>query len=114
MSEPINFGGVGDVDMYPAETNAVVAGIADAGRIIGTAWAAAAPAIAADEALVGTGLDDLSAGFRQRYNAIKPQLEKVAQEAEQNFQAMGANGNKIVLMYLEMTNQQVDRLRRLE
>lgn len=114
MSQGINFGGVGDVDMYPEETNAAVAGIADAGKIIGTAWAAAGPAIAADETKVGTGLDDLSAGFRQRYNAIKPQLEKVAQEAEQNFQAMGANGNKIVLLYMEMTNQQVDRLRRLE
>ncbi|WP_350279195.1 hypothetical protein [Kribbella sp. HUAS MG21] len=117
MSEaprPISFGGAGDVDMYPAETNAAVAGIADAGKVIGAAWAAAAPAIAADEAVVGTGLDELSAGFRERYNRIKPQLEKVAQEAEHNFQAMGANGNKIVLLYMELTRQQADRLRRLE
>lgn len=117
MSEaprPISFSPSGDIDMYPAETNAAVAGIADAGRIIGAAWAAAGPALAADEALVGTGLDDLSAKFREQYNAAKPSLEKVATEAEGNFLAMGANGNQIVMQYLEMSHQQTDRLRRLE
>ncbi|MGZ0149055.1 hypothetical protein ACXJJ3_18435 [Kribbella sp. WER1] len=117
MSEaphPISTGATGDIDMYPAEANAAVSGIADAGKIIGAAWAAAAPALAADEAKVGTGMDDLSAAFRQQYNAAKPQLEKVAEGAQGNFQAMGANGNKIVMHYMELTHQQTDRLRRLE
>jgi hypothetical protein len=112
--QPINFGGVGDIDMYPAETNNAVIGIAEAGKIIADAWAAAGPALAADEAKVGTGLDDLSAVFRANYNATKPQLEQIATEAPANFEAMGANGNKIVLEYMQLTQQQVERLRRLQ
>lgn len=111
---PISFSASGEIAMYPAETNAALSGIADAGKIIGAAWAAAAPARAADEALVGTGLDDLSTAFRTQYNAIKPQLEDVGNQAEQNFLAMGVNGNNIVKQYLELSQQQTDRLRSLE
>lgn len=112
--QPINFGGVGDIDMYPAETNDAVCGIADAGKIIGDAWAAAGPALATDEGKVGGGVDDLSAAFRANYNAMKPQLEQIATEAPANFEAMGANGNKIVIEYMQLTQQQVDRLRRIQ
>jgi hypothetical protein len=111
--QPINFGGVGDVDMYPAETNDSMIGIAEAGKVVGDAWAAAAPALLADEAKVGGGLDDLSTNFRKQYAVLKPQLEKAVGEAPANFEAMGANGNQIVLQYMELTHQQIDRLRRL-
>ena len=103
----------GDLDMFPSETNAAAYAISDAGRIIGDTWKAAGPALAADEAAVGTGLDDLSAAFRQKYNASKPQLEKLAAGAEENFTKMGTNANDIVARYVELVRQQADRLRRV-
>lgn len=112
--QPINFGGIGDVDMDPGPTNAAVARIADAGQVIGDAWRSAAGELAALEGKVGGGIDDLSTGFRERYKGMKPSLEQVASGAQENFQAMGANGNQIVLEYMKLTQQQVDRLRRLE
>lgn len=111
--QPINFGGVGDIDMWPAETNEAVLGIAEAGRVVADAWAAAEPAIAADVLEVGTGLDDLSAGFRRRYNEMAPQLAQIAREAPANFEAMGLNGHQIVVQYMQLTDQQIDQLRRL-
>ena len=112
--QPINFGGVGDVDMYPTETNDSMVGIAGAGKAVGDAWAAAAPALLADEGKVGGGLDDLSTNFRRQYEVLKPQLEQAVSEAPENFRNMGVGGNRIVLEYMELTRQQVDRLRRLE
>ncbi|MGW6197219.1 hypothetical protein ACWF0M_13835 [Kribbella sp. NPDC055110] len=103
----------GDLSMFPSETNAAAHAIGDAGRIIGDTWKAIGPALAADEALVGTGLDDLSATFRNDYNARKPQLEKLAADAEENFTKMGTNANEIVAKYVELQREQADRLRRV-
>jgi hypothetical protein len=111
--QPINFGGVGDIDMWPAETNDAMVGIAEAGRFIAEAWATAGPAIAADALAVGGGLDDLSVNFRKHINEQGPKLEQVAVEAPANFEAMGANGNQIVMQYMQLTHQQIDMLRRL-
>jgi hypothetical protein len=112
--QPINFGGVGDIDMFPDETHAAVRKIYEAGRIIGDEWEKRGPEIAVDEGKVNTGFDDLSTGFRERYNALKPMLEKVASQAQQDFENMGTAGNDIVVRYLELTQQQVGRMRSLE
>jgi hypothetical protein len=112
--QPINFGGTGSVEMYPAETNDLVLEIARAGDVIGRAWAAAGPALAADEAVVGTGFDDLSAAFRDRYTKIAPELGKLASEAPANFLAMAANGVDIVKNYLQLSHQNVESLRKLD
>lgn len=104
-------GSGGDLDMYPTETNAAAHAIGDAGRIVGDTWKAVGPALADDEAAVGTGLDDLSAAFRDSYNARKPQLEQLASGAEDNFTKMGTNANEIVAKYVELVNEQARRLR---
>ena len=106
-------GGGGDLDMFPSETTAAAHAIGDAGRIIGDIWKAAGPALAADEAAVGTGLDDLSAAFRTQYNARKPQLELLAAGAEDNFTKMATNAIEIAARYVELAQQQADRLRRV-
>ena len=112
--ERISLHGSGaDLDMLPSETNAAAHDIGDAGRIIGDTWKVIGPALAADEAAVGTGLDDLSATFRRDYNASKPQLEQLASGAEENFTKMGTNANDIVAKYVELARQQADRLRRV-
>jgi hypothetical protein len=112
--QPINFGGTGDLNMLPAETNEAVVRIAESGKAIADAWANARPRLDEDEQKVGTGFDELSAGFRERYNAMKPQLEDIAVGAAPNFHAMGASGNNIVMHYMELDHQQTDRLRKLE
>lgn len=106
-------GGGGDLDMFPSETSTAAHAIGDAGRIIGDTWKAAGPALAADEAVVGTGLDDLSTAFRTQYNASKPQLEQLAAGAEDNFTKMCTNALEIVANYIELAHQQAERLRRL-
>jgi hypothetical protein len=112
--QPINFSGVGDIDMFPAETHAAVSEIYRAGRRIGDEWKKRGPELAVDEGKVNTGFDDLSTAFRNQYNALKPMLEKVASQAQQDFENMGTAGNDIVVRYLELTQQQVDRMRSLE
>lgn len=111
--QPVNFGNAGDVDMYPAETYAAAKAISEAGRLIRDAWREAAPALEEDEQKIGTGFDDLSAGFRKRYTELKPQLEKVATEAAANFETMGSNGINGVKLYLQLTHQQVALLQSL-
>jgi hypothetical protein len=112
--QPINFGSVGDMDMFPAETAAAVREIYEAGKIIGDEWRKRGPEIAFDEGKVNTGFDELSTIFREQYNARKPMLEKVANQAQDDFEKMGTAGNDIVVRYLELTQQQVDRMRSLE
>lgn len=111
---PINFGGVGDIDMFPAETQAAIRRIAQAGNVVADTWAEVAPRIAADEAKVGTGFDDMSAAFREVYNLLKPQLVKLAEKVPENFEQMARTGNDIVDRYLRLTQQQVDRMRSVE
>ncbi|WP_433165248.1 hypothetical protein [Kribbella sp. CA-247076] len=113
-SGPIDFGGTGHINMFPAETDEVMSRLSVAGKPIADAWAKAKPALDADEQVVGTGLDDLSAGFRRRYNTMRPPLERTASEAGANFHAMGANGHKIVKQYVDLDQQQAERLRRLQ
>jgi uncharacterized membrane protein len=105
-------GSGGDLEMFPSETSAAARAIGDAGRIIGDTWKAVGPALAADEAAVGTGLDDLSTAFRTQYNASKPQLEQLAAGAGENFTKMCTNAIEIVARYVELSNQQADRIRR--
>jgi hypothetical protein len=112
--DPINFGGAGDIDMFPAETHALLREIFDAGAIFADRWGRLASAIAADENEVGTGFDDLSTTFRTQYNALKPDLETLSNNVQPSFERMGTNGNDIVVRYLEMTQQQVDQMRSLE
>jgi hypothetical protein len=44
---------------------------------------------------------------------MAPQLAQIAREAPANFEAMGLNGHQIVVQYLQLTDQQIDQLRRL-
>jgi hypothetical protein len=112
--QPINLGNAGDIDMYPAETYTAAREIAAAGLKVRDAWRQAEAGLTADEGKIGTGFDDLSAGFRKRYTDLKPQLEKVATEAPVNFDIMGGNGVKGVEYYMELSHQQVELLRRLD
>jgi len=103
--QPINFGGVGKVEMYPAETNDAMISLQAAGRPIKETWQQVSGAIAADEAKVGTGFDDLSTAFRGQYNVLSESLKKIAAAAGDSFEKMGANGVAIVVHYLELDNQ---------
>ncbi|MDX6240439.1 MAG: hypothetical protein QOG10_5259 [Kribbellaceae bacterium] len=112
--QPIDIGGIGDIAMFPDETRAAFRKISESGRPFGARWKVAGPALEHDEQLVNTGFDDLSTTFRKQYNALKPMLVNVADHVQENFERMGTDGNDIVDRYLELTQQQVDRMRSLE
>ncbi|ADB29884.1 hypothetical protein Kfla_0765 [Kribbella flavida DSM 17836] len=111
---PINLGGVGDIDIYPAETQALLQQIQQAGATFAARWAALGPAIAEDETKVGTGFDDLSTAFRNQYNELAPKLAELSNNVEGSFERMGASGHRIVAEYLELSQHQVDQMRTLE
>ncbi|MFC9687724.1 hypothetical protein ACFTSF_04240 [Kribbella sp. NPDC056951] len=116
MSEapgPIRAGGTGDISMYPMETNDAMVRLSESGKAFGDAWRLAGPLLAADEAKVGTGFDDLSAQFRTSYNDIGTKLKELAGDVEENLKAMGAKGNDIVFQKVELSHQQTGRLRRI-
>ncbi|MFI5736305.1 hypothetical protein ACIA49_39690 [Kribbella sp. NPDC051587] len=110
---PIRAGGVGDIVMYPMETNAAMVQLSEAGKAFGDAWRTIGPLLAADEAKVGTGFDELSSKFRTAYNDIGTKLKELAGEIEPNIKAMGANGNQIVQQKVQLSQQQAAYLRQI-
>ncbi|MET7282304.1 hypothetical protein ABZS29_29010 [Kribbella sp. NPDC005582] len=110
---PIRAGGVGDIVMYPMETNAAMVQLSEAGKAFGDMWRTVGPLLAADEAKVGTGFDELSAQFRKSYNDIGTKLKELSGEVEQNLKAMGAAGNQIVHQKVELSQQQTAYLRQI-
>jgi hypothetical protein len=110
---PIRAGGVGDIVMYPMETNDAMVRLSEAGKAFGDAWRTAESLLAADEAKVGTGFDELSAQFRKSYNDIGPKLKELSAEVEQNIKAMGASGNQIVRQKVQLSQQQSAYLRQI-
>jgi hypothetical protein len=103
--QPINFGGIGDLDMIPTAAHEAVKAIYQAGRIFGPVWRSLAPAIATDERAVSSGMDAMSVNFRTEYNAYKDAVGPIADEVQSNFTTLGQGGNGMIARYLELSNQ---------
>jgi len=113
--QPINFDGVGDLDMLPGPAYEAVEAIYQAGKMFGPLWDTLAPSIFADEQVVTTGFDDLSVNFRDQYNPLKEAIGPIADMVERNFATFAQGGNDIIARYLELSDQiQPARMRSLE
>jgi len=103
--KPIDFGGTGDIDMYPDATFQAIQRIYQAGSDFGAVWPGLLAAIDADEQIVETGFDELSIAYRTAYNQYKPVVQQQADRVAPDLHEAGTKGNEIVANYLELTNQ---------
>jgi hypothetical protein len=117
MSEPqpVNLGGIGDIDMYPVETHAAARVVHQAGKTFGEVWSRVGPAIADAESQLGQGADDLGTNFRNGYNAFAISAVPAAEAVQEVYEGLGEAGGKAVALYLE-TDQQIvpERFRSIE
>jgi F0F1-type ATP synthase membrane subunit b/b' len=111
---PINFGNIGDVDMYPEQTGALMRGLSDAAEPFEGARAKNNPIIAAGEEAARTDYSELAKTFRANYNASVDQINELSAMVAKIFEAAGANGTQIVSEYVAHSEREVQRMRRLE
>ena len=111
---PINFGGVGDIDMYPDETDALMRQVCDAGALFGQTKSAATAAIEQGEQEANTGYDTLSVNFRASYGAGEVQLKQLSENVQPLMEHMGSSGAKIVQEYIKHADEDAARMRSLE
>jgi hypothetical protein len=111
---PINFGGVGDIDMFPDETGAQMRRLFDAGKIFGDALPAANAAIDKGEQEANTGFDTLSVDFRASYKAYETELDKLSPGIQPMVENLGSSGTRIVGEYLQHADEDAARMRSLE
>ena len=110
---PINFGGVGDIDMYPDETREAMRRLQQAGTDFGLRWSLLSAAIRVGELGSSTGFDTLSTRFRETYNPAKPPIQEASDAASTNVGGMGSQGGDIVGKYVESAARDVARMRSL-
>jgi hypothetical protein len=108
---PINFGGVGDIDMFPEETRAAMRRLQQAGTDFGSRWSILSAAILTGEQESTTGFDSLSKRFRETYNPAKPPIQEASDAAGANVGGIGTNGTVIVGKYLESAERDAARMR---
>ncbi|MEV6283159.1 hypothetical protein [Kribbella sp. NPDC051770] len=108
---PINFGGVGDIDMYPEQTREAMRRLEKAGTDFGTRWSLLSAAIRVGELGSTTGFDTLSVRFRETYNPAKPPIQEASDAASGNVGGMGRQGGVIVGKYVESAQRDVARMR---
>lgn len=108
---PINFGGVGDIDMYPEETRAVMQRLQQAGTDFGSRWSLLSAAIRVGELGSTTGFDTLSTRFRETYNPAKPPIQEASDATANNVGGLGTQGSGIVGKYVEAAARDVARMR---
>ncbi len=108
---PINFGGVGDIDMYPEETRAAMRRLQQAGTDFGSRWSLLSAAIRVGELGSTTGFDTLSTRFRETYNPAKPPIQQASDAASGNVGGMGSQGSDMVGKYVEAAERDVARMR---
>jgi hypothetical protein len=111
---PINFGGVGDIDMYPEETGEQLRRLHDSGAVFGNVRPGAEGAIRAGEQEANTGFDTLSVNFRASYEAGRPQLEQLSANVQPLLEEMGIRGATIVAEYIRHAEDDAARMRSLE
>ncbi|TWD81327.1 hypothetical protein FB561_2439 [Kribbella amoyensis] len=111
---PINFGGVGDIDMHPEQTGALTRRLHDAGAVFGREVPAAEGSINAGEQEADTGFDTLSKNFRAAYNASEPQLDQLNRTVQRLLEDLGNGGTRIVAEYVQQAEQDAARMRSLE
>jgi hypothetical protein len=111
---PINFGGVGDIDMYPDETGAILRQLYDSAASFRDALPAATAAITSGEQEANTGFDTLSVNFRASYGAGELQLEQLSKNVQPLVEHLGIAGAKIVAEYIQHADEDAARMRSLE
>lgn len=104
--QPVNFGGVGDIDMYPDETFRAAQQIYRSGSVFGNRWPDLLRAIDHDEQIVSVGFDDLSVAYREAYNKYKEVVPKRADEVAPKLYDAGNRGRLGVLKYLQLSEQE--------
>ncbi|MEV8378402.1 hypothetical protein AB0P21_37030 [Kribbella sp. NPDC056861] len=111
---PINFGGIGDIDMYTEETSALLRRLYESGKPFGDALPGATGTIEAGEREADTGFDTLSTNFRASYNASDEQLKQLSKNVKPLLEHMGTQGAKIVAEYIQHAADDAARMRSLE
>ncbi|WBQ08438.1 hypothetical protein [Kribbella sp. CA-293567] len=111
---PINFGNVGDVDMFPEQTGGLMRRLTAAPEPFSEGLARNNPIIAAGEEEARTDYSELAKTFRANYNASVDQINELSSQVAKIFEGAGANGNQIVSEYVAHSQRDVERLRRLE
>ncbi|MEV5961953.1 hypothetical protein AB0L70_09335 [Kribbella sp. NPDC051952] len=103
--QPVNFGGIGDIDMYPDDTFRASQQIYQAGGLFGSKWPGLLKAIDDDEQVVSTGFDELSVAYRAAYNAYKEVVPKQAAEVAPKLYKTADAGRRGVVEYLQLSEQ---------
>jgi hypothetical protein len=111
---PINIGGVGDIEIHPEETEALMRRLHDAGAIFGRLVPPAEAVIASGEQEANTGFDTLSTAFRNAYNASDDQLKQLFGSVQPLFEDLGNRGSEIVVGYVQQAERDAARMRSLE
>jgi hypothetical protein len=111
---PINFGDVGDIDMWPDETGALMRRFQAAGRAFADQLPAAQRAIDDGEKEANTGFDTLSKNFRASYNAGELDLETLSKNVQPLLDRMGALGLASVGKYVEQAARDAARMKALD
>ncbi|MEU4193260.1 hypothetical protein AB0E69_15290 [Kribbella sp. NPDC026611] len=104
--QPVNFGGVGDIEMYPDDTFRAAQVIYQAGTIFGNAFPGLLAAIDHDEQVVSTGFDALSIAYRDAYNKYKEVVPKRAAQVAPDLYDAGNRGRLGVTKYLQLSEQE--------
>lgn len=111
---PINIGGVGDIEIYPEQTEALMRRLHATGATFGRQVPPAEVAIEVGEQEANTGFDKLSSDFRAAYNASEPQLKQLNRAVRPLLQEMADRGSEIVAQYVQQAEQDAARMRSLE
>ncbi|MFI5713009.1 hypothetical protein [Kribbella sp. NPDC051620] len=113
--QPINLGGLGDIDMYPIETQAAARLVHQAGKAFATVWDATVQHILDAEKMLGQGADELGKTFRASYNPFSSTVIPAARQIDPTYDGLAGAGSKAVVRYLEVDGQIIpDLFRKLE
>lgn len=109
--DPINFGGVGDIDMLPRPTYDGAKLIFEAGLRFAPQWQAALSAIRGEERQLGKGR--LGAAFIANYNGLEEQLTPAVSAVAPTYVLMGQAGVRSVRRAVESAGRVADGFREL-
>ena len=112
MSEPppegagaVNFGGYGDVDMYPYETMDAARLVFDAGHVFAEAWGRLLGPIEAAEEQLGNG--PLAENYVASYNSVEAVVKSGAASVGPTYEGLGSSGAKAVTTYVQIDSVDV-------
>ncbi|MFF1817241.1 hypothetical protein ACFVWG_08085 [Kribbella sp. NPDC058245] len=110
---PINFGGIGDIDMYPDQTGALMRRLEAAGVAFGSQLPTLLQTINRGEQEANTGFDTLSKNFRLNYNASANQLKTLTGNVQPMLVRIATEGIRVVAEYVQHAENEAATMRRV-